>query len=121
MLLITAAALLAPRLSGWPFWTRAAVSLVAAGFGASALFRHWRPPFRRIAYEAAGWMLIGMDGQEHAVLLASHVHLGALLAMDFQHGSRAHFRAVFAPDNLDPDTRRRLILMLARAEVAQAR
>jgi toxin CptA len=119
LLLVTMAATLAPWLSGPPLWVRAALSLAAACFGGYVWLRHSIPRFRRIACDAAGWMLIDIEGRERAALLESHAHLGALLTMDLRHAPRAHFRPVFAPDNLDADTRRRLILMLARAEVAQ--
>ncbi len=114
-----ALAVLAPWLTELPLIARAAVSLAAFAAGIRALRSHARPRFRRIAWRASGWSLIDRADAEHAALLTSHAHLGALLALSFRHGPRARFQAVLMPDNLDAQTRRRLILLLARAEVVQ--
>jgi toxin CptA len=119
--LVCAGAVLAPWLSTLPLAACAGVSLAAAGFGAFALRRQWRTPFRRIACRASGWTLVDLADTEHEAILESHAHLGALMVLAFRHGPRARFRAVFGPDNLDAETRRRLILLLARAEIAHAR
>ncbi len=116
-----ALAVLAPWLTALPLMASAAISLAVFAAGLRALQRHLRPRFRRIAWRAAGWSLIDRAGDEHAALLTAHAHLGALLALGFRHGPRARFQAVLAPDNLDAQTRRRLILLLARAEVAHAK
>jgi hypothetical protein len=118
-LLVCAGAALVPWLSGLPLLARAALSLAAIVFGAYALHRFWNPPFRRVAYRAAGWALIDAADEEHAAVLESHAHLGVLLALGLRVGPRARLRAMLAPDNLDADTRRRLVLMLARAEIVQ--
>ena len=52
--------------------------------------------------------------------LVAHVRLGSWVVLDFRGTGRRRFRAVLGPDNIDADTRRRLILLLSRAEVAQA-
>lgn len=96
------------------------LSLGAFVLGASALWRHMRPPFRRAAWRESGWILLDDDGLEHAAELESHARLGTLLALGFRHGPRARFRFLLAPDNLDADTRRRLILLLARGSDAAA-
>jgi len=110
----------APWLSSLPVIACAAVSLIALAAGAQALRQHARPRFVRVAWRASGWSLVDRAGNEHAALLVSHAHLGALLALGFRDGVRSYFRIVLAPDNLDAQTRRRLILLLARAEVAHA-
>lgn len=119
-LLVYASAVLAPWLSGLSLFVCAALSLAAIAFGAYALHRFWKPPFRRIAYRASGWVLIDAANEEHAAVLESHAHLGALLALRLRVGPRSRLRLVLVPDNLDADTRRRLVLMLARAEIVQA-
>jgi hypothetical protein len=113
----TLAASAVPWLSGlaWPLCV--AVSVFALVFGMGALHRFTNPPFRRIAFLSSGWTLIDEGGKEHPAIFESHVHLGALLVLGFRYGPRARFRAVLTPDNLDADTRRRLVLMLARADV----
>ncbi len=77
-------------------------------------------PFRRIALRASGWTLVDAAGVEHTANLVAHVRLGTWLVLDFRSANRHRFRAVLGPDNIDADTRRRLILLLSRAEVAQA-
>ena len=118
--LTCACAVLAPWLSGLPLALRVAFSLAAAVFGAHALRRHWNSPVRRIAYRASGWTLIDQTDQEHEAILEFHTHLGVLLALGFRHGPRARLRVVLGPDNLDAETRRRLILLLAASRPADA-
>jgi hypothetical protein len=119
--LVCAGAALAPWLSVLPVAACAGVSSAAAGFGAFALHSQWRTPFRRIACRASGWTLVDLADTEHEAILESHAQLGALMVLAFRHGPRARFRAVLGPDNLDAETRRRLVLLLARAEIAHAR
>lgn len=119
-LAIVMLATVAPWLTKLPASGSALLSLVVLAYGAWALRRHWHPRFRRLAWRESGWTLVGHDGRESAAVLESHAHLGGLLALGFRHGPRARFRFLLTPDNLDADTRRRLILLLARAEVLQA-
>ncbi|MFC4820503.1 protein YgfX [Dokdonella ginsengisoli] len=107
-------AALAPWATSLPWTSGALLSSGAIAFGALALRRHMRPHFRRAAWRESGWILLDRDGREHAAVLESHVRLGALLSLAFRHAPRARFRLLLAPDNLDADTRRRLILRLAR-------
>jgi hypothetical protein len=118
--LVVVLAAMAPWLSSLPAIACAAVSLAVLATGIRALRRHLRPRFIRVAWRASGWSLVDRAADEHAALLVSQAHLGALLALGFRDGPRSHFRIVLAPDNLDLQTRRRLILLLARAEVARA-
>lgn len=110
-------AALAPWASALPPAWRLAVSVAAAVSGALALRRALRPAVRRVAWRSSGWVLVDRDGREHAALLESHARLGSLLVLRYRHGPRARCRVVLAPDNLDADTRRRLVLLLARADV----
>lgn len=117
---ILCAAIAAPWFSALPFAARIALSVVACAAGAISLRRFLRTPFRRIAYRVSGWTLLDFNDREHAALLRSHARLGAWISLDFQLDRSRRFRAVLGPDNLDAETRRRLVLLLARAEVAHA-
>ncbi|HEY0178422.1 MAG TPA: hypothetical protein VGC30_02180 [Dokdonella sp.] len=117
---VVALAALAPWLSASPAAARVGVSLLALAAGAAALGRYLRPRFVRVACRAAQWTLVDAAGAEHAVVLESQARLGALIALGFRHGARARFRVVLAPDNLDAETRRRLVLLLARGEFLRA-
>ncbi|MEO6688964.1 MAG: hypothetical protein ABIS07_07600 [Dokdonella sp.] len=121
LLLVCCAALLAPWLSALPLAGRTVVSLGVVALGVRAARALLQPLFRRVAYRASGWVLVDVAGNEHEVLLESHVRLGALIALHFRHGPRERFHALFASDNLDADTRRRLVLLLSRAEFARGR
>lgn len=113
-LAIVALAAIAPWLTDLPRSVVASSSVAALAFGAAALWRHAHPRFRRAAWRESGWTLVDREQGEHAAVLESHARLGALLALGFRTGPRARFRFLLAPDNLDADTRRRLILLLAR-------
>lgn len=114
------AAVIAPWLSGVPAVARASLSLSVLVAGIVALRRFSNVGFRRIAYQASGWKLVDAFEAEHAAELLSHTQLGNWLVLDFRNAGRRRFRALLGPDNVDAETRRRLILLLARAEVAQA-
>ncbi|MBN8727379.1 MAG: hypothetical protein J0H15_06700 [Xanthomonadales bacterium] len=87
---------------------------------AVGLWRFLHPPFRRVAWGGSGWLLIDRQGDAHAATLVGQRRLGNLLALDFRCPTRAPFRPLLASDNLDADTRRRLVLTLARADIAPA-
>jgi hypothetical protein len=118
--LVCAGAAVAPWFSALPPGASAVLSLAVIALGIRVLGRLCKPPFRRIAYRASGWLLLDASGEEHEAILESHAHLGALLALRFRQGPRARFHALLAPDNLDAESRRRLILLLSRAEIVQA-
>jgi toxin CptA len=112
------AAASAPWFCALPIYVKAVVSIAAAAYGIVALRRFVRAGFVRITYRAAGWMLVDTTGTEHAADIASHARYGQWIALDF-HVSRRRFRALVGPGNADAETRRRLILLLSRAEVVQ--
>ncbi|NCT68447.1 MAG: hypothetical protein GXC76_12530 [Rhodanobacteraceae bacterium] len=114
---VAATAALAPWLTGLPWSLCAVLSLLAVVLGAVALHRFRHPPFRRIARRDAGWLLVDAAGDEHAAELKAHARLGALITLDLRLERGPRFRALLAPDNLDADTRRRLVLVLAREPV----
>ncbi|MBA8885283.1 hypothetical protein [Dokdonella fugitiva] len=113
---VALAAGLAPWASAAPLALRIALSALALGGAAIALHRYRAPAFRRIVCGASGWRLVDRDGREHAAVLHAHRRLGSLLALDWRCAPRSHFRVLVTPDNLDADTRRRLVLLLARDE-----
>lgn len=110
---MTAIALLAISRSGigpawiWPLGVFALVT------GLHALYRHFHPDTVRIARTDGGWLLVDRAGEERAVSLAGHARRGWLLVLQFD-GERVGRRSfVLTTDNLDPDLRRRLMLVLA--------
>ncbi|MEO7064753.1 MAG: hypothetical protein ABI082_13400, partial [Dokdonella sp.] len=105
---------------GLPLPARVALSLSVIACAAFALHRFWNPRFQRIAYRTSGWAVVDGDGNEHAAVLESHAHLWVLLALGLRIGPGVRLRVVLTPDNLDADSRRRLVLMLARAEIVRA-
>jgi len=118
---LVAAAVSAPWLSATPIAAKAAVSIAALGYGVVALRRFVRAEFGRVAYRASGWVLVDRSGAEHAASLASHARYGNWIALAFRLDGRRGFRALIGPGNADAETRRRLIVLLSRAEVVQTR
>jgi len=117
---VLCAAAIVPWFSALSPAAAASVTIVVLCCGLVSLRRFARPRFRRIAWQASGWRLVDRDGTERNALLASHVHLGSFVSLDFRLDRRARFRALIAPDNVDAEMRRRLILLLSRGEIAQA-
>ena len=116
---IVLAAALAPWFSSLPTVACAGLSALVIAMAAGALVRFARPGFVRIAHGAAGWTLLDHGWREHPALLIGHRRLGPMLVLEWRHDRSARFRAVLVPDNLDAETRRRLVLLLARGEPAQ--
>ena len=116
---VACAAIVAPWLSGVPVYARFALSAAAIVCVIGALRGFARSRYRRIAWRALGWTLVDDNGTEHPADLVAHIRLGTWLVLDFRIDARRRFRAVLGSDNLDRDTRRRLVLLLARAEVAR--
>lgn len=111
---VAALAVAAPWFSALPVVACIALSLLVAGVAAFAVHSLCRPPFVRIAYRGDGWVLLDRAGVEHAALLHAYRHLGAFVTLDWRHARRARFRIVLGPDNLDAETRRRLVVLLRR-------
>jgi len=116
---IALAAVVAPWLSAVPIPACILCSTIAIAFAVGALRAFTRSRFRRVAWRAAGWTLVDAHGAEHAADLAAHVCIGPWLVLDFRLDRRRRFRALLGTDNLDRESHRRLVLLLARAEVAQ--
>ncbi len=117
---IVALAAAAPWFAGLPTSVRIVLSLAVAASGVVALARYGAPRFARIAYGARGWLLVDRDGAESAADLVAHARLGSIVSLDFRAQEGRRFRALLDASNCEADTRRRLILLLARAEVVQA-
>lgn len=113
---IAAAAAVAPWLSSLPPVACAGLSALVLAFASGALVRFATPAFLRISHGAAGWTLIDGERGERPALLVGHRRVGAMLVLDWRYDRHTHFRAVFAPDNLDAELRRQLVLLLARGE-----
>jgi len=117
--LVTVLAVAAALACALPWPARIAIALVAAAYGSWSIARHLRPRCRHIAFGAAGWRLLRDDHGEHAARLLRHARIGPVLTLEFRLDDGERFRAAFAGDNLDAERRRRLLLLLARAEVLQ--
>jgi hypothetical protein len=112
-------AVAAPWASGLGTPLRVLVSLAALVLATSAIRRHARPRFRCVACREGEWFLLDRGGDEHPAELVAQTRIGVMLALDFAVG-RSRARMVLLPDNLDADTRRRLILLLARTPATAA-
>ena len=113
------AAAIAPWQSALPASVRAIASILALVIGAVALARFSRPRYERVAYGVTGWTLAVANADATPAELIGHRRIASWLALEFREADRRRFRVVLGPDNSDADTRRRLALMLARAEIAR--
>ncbi|HVV97813.1 MAG TPA: hypothetical protein VHC92_11785 [Rhodanobacteraceae bacterium] len=118
-LAMSLAAAAAPWLSALPLTARFALSFAAIAAGFAGATQFLRPRFQRIALQESGWTLVDATGVEHAATLASHARLGDWLSLDFRLGRRRRFRLLLGPDNAPAEIRRRLVVLLARAEISQ--
>lgn len=116
---MTLAAGLAPWLSAVSSIGALAVTMLALALGAAAMRDFLQPRFVRIAFRDSGWALVDRSGDEREALLESHRRLGSWVSLGFCAGGSSHFRTLIGPDNLDAPTRRRLVLLLSRAEIVQ--
>lgn len=103
---------LAPWLSALPWLACGGLSLCALAGGTHAGRRLLRSHPRRIACRADGWVLLDAAGEEQTAELVSWRQLGNILMLDWRVGAGRRRRVVLTPDNLDADTRRRLIVLL---------
>lgn len=109
---MTALALLAIVACAAPAWLKLVLcALVLAGAG-SAIRSLRDPSYRHISHDQTGWQIGARDGSIIAVELRQHARLGAMLVLEFQL-SVGRWRCLIAPDMVDADTRRRLLLTLA--------
>lgn len=103
-----------------PGWRIAIVTVICV-YAVGSLRSFLAPPFVRIAHGESGWQLLARDGRTQPATLRRHVRLGPLLALDFvPSGPPRRFHCVLSADVIDAQTRRRLLLVLARPEDATA-
>lgn len=109
-------ALAASLLSGLPVALRMVLATLALLAGAASIARFLHPRLRRVTHGATGWQLVDDDAAQEAMLV-SHARIGSWLALSWRIAGGARRHAVLAPDNIDADTRRRVALLLLRADV----
>jgi len=109
-------ALAAPWLSGLPSALRLVLSTLVLLAGVTSIVHFLRPRLHRVTHGATGWQLVGDDAAHEAALL-SHARIGSFITLSWRIAGGGRRHAVLAPDNTDPDTRRRVALLLMRADV----
>jgi hypothetical protein len=114
--LVILLAMFSVLVSGLDTLWRAVLSILAIASGLYSLRQYLRTTIVRIARGDSGWILVDREGCETPVCLRDHIHRGFLLVLEFSSESMRHRRFVFTPDNLDTETRRRLLLVLASGE-----
>jgi hypothetical protein len=117
---VAALATVAPFLTDLPNVVALGASVAPPLVVLVAVRRFLHARIRRIARDATGWKLVDAGGTVHPCALVAETRFAHWLALDFRIDGGARFRAIVGPDNLDRDTRRRLLLRLARGEVARA-
>lgn len=119
LVLVAVLAIVAILASGLQAWVRAVLVAVAACFAAVSLWRFVHTRIARIAHGAGGWRLSDRHDGDIPVELHARARLGRLLVLDFT-GAGRWFRCVIAPDVVDRDTWRRLLLVLAASGKARS-
>ena len=113
VLLLGTFAVLAVLASGLAIELKALLAILAVAHTGYAAKIFGTRPITRIAHGEAGWLLIDRNGDERAVELCRHVRRGFLLVLEFGAPAEPVRRFVLTPDNIDAETRRRLLLVLA--------
>ena len=113
VLLLSAFAALAVIASGLAIELRAFLAILALAYAGYAAKTFSTSPIIRIAHGEAGWLLVDRSGDEKAVELHHHVRRGSLLVLEFSAPAERVRRFVLTPDNIDAETRRGLLLVLA--------
>jgi toxin CptA len=121
---LSAVAVLAIFMSGFPSTAKIALALLACGCGGYALRRHLRPRVRRLNWRSDGGVSIELSDHGSGAELHGALHhariFGPLIALQLRWPGGAASLWLL-PDNLDADTRRRLRVRLgldgARASV----
>jgi toxin CptA len=121
--LVTVAALAAVAVfaSALPAWLRVVVvfALVVATWRGCR--RLAMTPVAAAGWSAeSGWTLHTIDGTDHPASLASFRVLGEFLLLRMQSAQHGICVLLLAPDNSDPDIRRRLRMRLATMEPGEA-
>ena len=114
--IISVLALLGIAASGLPMIVKLVLSVIAIFYGVINLRRYSDSNIVRIAHGASGWCLVDREGREWIVELKDHVHRGLLMVLVFSGEDLPTRRFVFVPDNIDRETCRRLLLVLAAGD-----
>lgn len=109
---VTALAIVAIALSGAPFWLKVALTAATSMLAVIAARRARRSRIAGVGYGPDGWALYRADRSQLPATLRSHRVIGTcvLLRLKTDHTNET---LLLAPDNSDPDIRRRLRMRLA--------
>lgn len=118
-LLIAALALVSVAICAASPWLKAALIIAIVAGVAPALHGLFKPRWNAISHDQSGWQLRNHQGESRAAELHHHARLGALIVLDFRVQER-RWHCLIAPDAINADTRRRLLLTLASLRPATA-
>ena len=111
-------AIFAVSVSGSPQWLRSTLAVLVVAFGSAALIRMFRRRIRSLLWRGDGGVEIRLRGSalEDEREVQGSVHsarvMGPLIVLALRWPPREHASLWLLPDNLDPDTRRRLRMRL---------
>ena len=118
ILVAAALALASIALSGIPAWAKTGSCVLAGGWAGFALGRFLRRQMVRAAWQPGGhWRVTDGDGNEHVAELHHAVARGVWIVLNLRRSDGKRLALILGPDNCDADTRRRLRVRLAGAEV----
>ncbi|PZQ18656.1 MAG: hypothetical protein DI564_05025 [Rhodanobacter denitrificans] len=112
LVVMTALAVAAIAANGLDAPWKIGLSAIALCACVWSLHRWTHPRWMRIAFGDAGWVLADQAGHEVPAELTRYAKLGAMQVLTLQAESRS-FDAVILLDNLEPNLRRRLVLVVA--------
>lgn len=108
----------AVAISGAPQWLRVALMLLVVVSGAGSLARLLRPRIRSLLWRTDGAVELALRDRTHEQvraalgMLQSARVMGPLIVLVLRWSPHGHATLWLLPDNLDPDTRRRLRIRL---------
>lgn len=111
-LAMTALAVLAIVLCAAAWWLKCLLTMATLATAGQSIRRLCLPRYRRINHDQAGWQITARDGSSITAELVQQARLGSLTVLHFRLPQQ-HWRFLIAPDMIDADTRRRLLLTLA--------
>lgn len=107
-------AMLAVAVSRTPWWLKAGICLLVAGYAWQSLRRHVRQPVRSAGWHGDGsWTLRLADGTDVSAELDGARRQGALIFLHFSWPGGGRASVALLPDNTDAETRRRLRMRLS--------
>lgn len=120
LIVVQALAWIAIALSGVALWLQ---SILALAVLATGLYQRWhdaRLPLRALALSGDGhWQLHLTNGDDVPARLLSARALGQYIVLSLAVAGRRH-GVLLGPDNLDPDSRRRLRMRLAGSHASES-